>query len=78
VTVDGQSLDIDAETPARTITGATHRLMEFASGRPDSRADAGTDWLRGLTDEQLRTVSGWIVRNEFIGNERRAVSTSTG
>jgi hypothetical protein len=34
--------------------------MEFASGRPDSRADAGTDWLRGLTDEQLRTVSGWI------------------
>jgi hypothetical protein len=60
VTVDGQSLDIDAETPARTITGAKHRLMEFASGRPDSRADAGTDWLRGLTDEQLRTVSGWI------------------
>jgi hypothetical protein len=34
--------------------------MEFASGRPDSRADVGTDWVRALTDEQLRTVSGWI------------------
>ena len=36
------------------------RLMEFASGRPDSRADAGTDWLRALTTEQLTIVSGWI------------------
>jgi hypothetical protein len=36
------------------------RLMEFASGRPDSRADVGTDWLRALTNEQLAIVSGWI------------------
>ena len=36
------------------------RLMEFASGRPDSRADVGTDWLRALTTEQLTIVSGWI------------------
>jgi hypothetical protein len=56
VTVDGQSLEIDAETPrAHHYRGYTP-AMEFASGRPDSRADAGTDWLRGLTDEQFRTV----------------------
>ena len=36
------------------------RLMEFASGRPDSRAGVGTDWLRALTNEQLAIVSGWI------------------
>jgi len=36
------------------------RLMEFASGRPDSRPDKATDWLRGLTDEQLRIVQGWV------------------
>ena len=39
------------------------RLVEFASGRPDSRPDKATDWLRGLTDEQLRTVQGWIEAN---------------
>jgi hypothetical protein len=37
------------------------RLVEFASGRPDNRPDKGaTDWLRGLTDEQLRIVQGWV------------------
>src|SRR4029453_11877107 len=36
-----------------------YRLVEFAAGRPDSRPDKATDWLRGLTDEQLRTVQGW-------------------
>ena len=40
------------------------RLMEFASGRPDSRAEAGTDWLRALTNEQLPIVSGWIEAND--------------
>jgi hypothetical protein len=30
------------------------RLVEFAAGRPDSRPDKGMDWLRALTDEQLR------------------------
>jgi hypothetical protein len=39
------------------------RLMEFASGRPDSRTDAGTDWLRGLTNEQLTIVSSWVEAN---------------
>jgi hypothetical protein len=28
------------------------RLQEFATGRPDSRPDRGSDWLRVLTDEQ--------------------------
>jgi uncharacterized membrane protein YebE (DUF533 family) len=37
-----------------------YRLVEFASGRPDSRPDKATDWLRGLTDEQLRIVQGWV------------------
>jgi len=32
------------------------RLVEFAAGRPDSRPDKATDWLRGLTNEQLRIV----------------------
>ena len=36
------------------------RLVEFASGRPDNRPDKATDWLRGLTDEQLRIVQGWV------------------
>jgi hypothetical protein len=40
-----------------------YRLVEFASGRPDSRPDKGMDWLRGLTDEQLRIVQGWIEAN---------------
>jgi hypothetical protein len=40
------------------------RLVEFASGRPDSRAEAGTDWLRALTNEQFAIVSGWIEANE--------------
>ena len=39
------------------------RLMEFATGRPDSRPDRGTDWLRGLTDEQVRIVQGWVEAN---------------
>jgi hypothetical protein len=37
-----------------------YRLVEFAAGRPDSRPDKATDWLRGLTDEQLRIVQGWV------------------
>jgi hypothetical protein len=36
------------------------RLVEFAAGRPDSRPDKGMDWLRALTDEQLRIVQGWV------------------
>lgn len=41
-----------------------YRLVEFAAGRPDSRSDKATDWLRGLTDEQLRTVECWIQAND--------------
>ena len=41
-----------------------YRLVEFASGRPDSRPDKGMNWLRELTDEQLQTVQGWIDANE--------------
>ena len=44
------------------------RLMEFASGRPDSRADVGADWLRALTTERLTIVSGWIEAAEAAGD----------
>jgi len=38
-------------------------LLEFAKGQPDSRPDLGTDWLRALTDEQLKTVARWVDEN---------------
>lgn len=59
----------DYERIARAIAHAMKsadglvRLMEYASGRSDSRADVGTDWLRGLTNEQLAIVSSWIEAN---------------
>jgi hypothetical protein len=41
-----------------------YRLAEFARGRPDSRPDGGGlrshDVLKLLSDEQLKTVQGWI------------------
>jgi hypothetical protein len=40
------------------------RLVEFARGKPDSRLDLGTDWLRALSDEQLRTVQRWVEERE--------------
>ena len=49
---------------AMKSTDGLVRLVEFASGRPDSRPDKGTDWLRGLSDEQLRTVEGWVTAAE--------------
>ena len=60
----------DYERIARSMSHAmksadgVFRLVEFASGRPDSRPDKATDWLRGLTNEQLRTVQGWVEENE--------------
>jgi hypothetical protein len=45
------------------------RLVEFASGRPDSRAEAGTDWLRALTNEQFAIVSGWIEAAGAVGDQ---------
>lgn len=43
------------------------RLIQFAQGQPDSRPDLGQDWLRGLTDEQLRVVRGWVDGNAERG-----------
>jgi len=41
-----------------------YRLAEFARGRPDSRPDGvglrSHEVLKLLTDEQLKTVQGWI------------------
>jgi hypothetical protein len=47
-------------------------LVEFAAGRPDSRPDKATDWLRGLTDEQLRTVQGWVEANATANRMERS------
>jgi len=62
---DGRSPEIIAR--AFNHTGKTadelFRLLEFAKGQPDSRPDLGTDWLRALTDEQLKTVARWVDEN---------------
>jgi hypothetical protein len=60
---------MDPDVVARALAHATKaqdtavRLMEFATGRPDSRPDMGSDWLRGLTDEQFAIVRGFIEAN---------------
>ena len=60
---------VDYEKIARSMAHAMktadgiYRLVEFAAGRPDSRPDKATDWLRALTNEQLRIVEGWIEAN---------------
>ena len=70
----------DYERIARSMAHAMksadglYRLVEFASGRPDSRSDQGTDWLRGLTNEQLRIVQGWIEAN---AQEKRTEPTES-
>ena len=48
-----------------------YRLVEFASGRPDSRADMGMEWLHGLTDEQLRIVQRWTEENGRVAEEAK-------
>jgi len=60
----------DPEAVARASAGMLKagdtlaRLSEFLAGKPDSRpADVGRDWLRGLTDEQVRVVQGWVEAN---------------
>ena len=49
-----------------------YRLVEFAAGWPDSRPDRAPDWLRGLTDEQLRTVQGWVEANATANEMERS------
>jgi hypothetical protein len=53
-----------------------YRLVEFAAGRPDSRPDKAIDWLRGLTDEQLRIVQGWVEANAMATETERPGSGS--
>jgi hypothetical protein len=66
----GMSPDQVARAVAHTTKAADvlFRLVEFARGKPDSRPDIGTDWLRGLSDEQLRTVQRWIEEREAKGD----------
>ena len=61
---------VDPDTLARATVATAKaadtfaRLQEFMAGKPDSRpADVGRDWLRGLTDEQVRVVQGWVEAN---------------
>lgn len=40
-----------------------HRLSEFARGHADSRPEIAGDWMRGLTEAQLRQVLVWAKEN---------------
>ena len=40
-----------------------HRLAEFARGHADSRPEIAGDWMRGLTEAQLRQVLQWTKDN---------------
>jgi len=40
-----------------------HRLSEFARGHADSRPEIAGDWMRGLTETQLRQVLAWTKEN---------------
>src|SRR5262249_19091279 len=65
--------DMSAAEVARAVAhttkagGVLSRLREFARGKPDRRPDVGTDWLRALSDEQLRAVQRWIEESERKG-----------
>lgn len=57
-----------AKTMAQTakMIDETARLVQFCSGKSDSRPDLGglpVDVLKALTNEQLGTVMGWITAN---------------
>jgi hypothetical protein len=61
-----------AETLAKAMSHAakvideTARLTQFVEGKADSRPDLSVvSNLSGLTDEQLRTVMGWVAENEL-------------
>jgi hypothetical protein len=62
--------DVIARTQAHGVKAADTvvRLVEFSSGRPDSRADTGTDWLRALSNEQFAIVVGWMEANGAKGD----------
>ena len=57
-----------AKTMAQTakMIDETARLVQFCSGKSDSRPDVGglpLDVLKALTDAQLRTVMEWVEAN---------------
>lgn len=58
-----------AKTMAQTakMIDETARLVQFCSGKSDSRPDLGgglpVDVLKALTNEQLSLVMGWITAN---------------
>ncbi len=65
----GVSLDTAGKTAAyiSKVTNDTVRLLEFARGNADSRAETTTgmsDLVKGLTSDQLAQVLAWIDENE--------------
>jgi len=69
---DFPSRDFSALTPeqlAKTVSymgkflDEIHRLSEFARGHADSRPEIAGDWMRGLTEAQLRQVIQWAQEN---------------
>ena len=57
-----QDFDKVAKAVSHTIKGLDElvRLAAFAKGQPDSRPDLGGDWLKALSDTQLRQVEQWL------------------
>lgn len=52
-----------SKTMANTakVIDETARLIQYTNGKPDSRPEhQGLDWLKGLTNEQLAIVQGWM------------------
>jgi len=52
-----------AKTMAHTakMIDETARLVQFVSGKPDSRPEVqGMDWLSLLSSEQVATIMGWV------------------
>lgn len=59
-----------SKTMANTakVIDETARLIQYTNGKPDSRPEVqGMDWLKGLTNEQLAIVQGWMAGGEDRG-----------
>lgn len=66
---DRDFLKLTPEQLAKTVSymgkflDEIHRLSEFARGHADSRPEIAGDWMRGLTEAQLRQVLMWAKEN---------------
>lgn len=67
-TVEVIAPEVLAKTMAQTakMIDETARLVQFVSGKADSRPDLGgaMDWLQVLTSEQLAQVQQWVAEQQ--------------